>query len=280
MKNEKLSDLQMALLPMLDWFHKFCVENHLRYYVIGGTMLGAARHQGFIPWDDDIDVGMPRKDYEKFMELCGNKSFDCFYVESINTKNTDFYYGYGKIYDTRTTLVENTRYKIKRGIYLDVFPLDGAGNSKEEAVKIYKHIKKKIDLLGTKTFALRKQRKLHKNIAILLGRFIPEWIINSKRLMIDIDNLCKKYDYDEYMFVANFWGNWGIREVVPVSVMGTPKLYSFEGLEVFGVEYPDEYLSIVYGNWRKLPPAEKQITHHDYLLLDLNLGYVCDDSPK
>lgn len=278
MKNKKLSDLQIALLPMLDWFHNFCVENQLRYYVIGGTMLGVARHQGFIPWDDDIDVGMPRKDYEKFMELCGEKQFDCFYVESINTEKTDFYYGYGKIYDTRTTLVENTRYKIKRGIYLDVFPLDGAGNSKEETEKIYKSIKKKIDLLGTKTFAIRKQRKLYKNIAIFMGRLIPEWIVNSKRLMIDIDNQCRKYDYDGCALVANFWGNWGIREVVPVSIMGTPKLYSFEGIEVFGVEHPNEYLTMIYGDWRKLPPVEKQVTHHDYLHLDLNFGYTSNDS--
>ncbi len=278
MKNGKLSDLQIALLPMLDWFHNFCVKNHLRYYAIGGTMLGVARHQGFIPWDDDIDIGMPRNDYEKFMGLCGDKQFDCYYVESINTEKTDFYYGYGKIYDTRTTLVENTRYKIKRGIYLDIFPLDGAGNSKEEAEKIYKPIKKKIDLLGAKSFAIRKQRKLYKNIAIFMGRLIPEWIVNSKQLMIDIDNECKKYDYDESAFMANFMGNWGMREILPVRVMGTPRLYSFEGIEVFGVEKPDEYLSMVYGDWRKLPPVEKQVTHHDYLYLDLNSGYTCDDS--
>ena len=230
--------------------------------------------------DDDIDVGMPRQDYEKFMELCGDKRFDYFYVESINTKNMDFYYGYGKIYDIRTTLVENTRYKIKRGIYLDVFPLDGAGNSKEQAEKIYRPIKKKIDLLGIKVFSLRNNRKMYKNIAILLGRLIPNWVINSKKLMIDIDNLCKKYNYDECEFMSNFWGNWGEKEVIPTRVMGTPRLYSFEGLEVFGVEHPDEYLSILYGNWRELPPVKKRITHHDYLLLDLNSGYVRKDSEK
>ena len=69
-----------------------------------------------------------------------------------------------------------------------------------------------------------------------------------------------------------------MREILPVRVMGTPKLYSFEGIEVFGVEKPDEYLSMVYGDWRKLPPVENQVTHHDYLYLDLNSGYTCDDS--
>ena len=66
-----LNDLQNKLLDMFKWFHAFCVENELRYFALGGTMLGAARHQGFIPWDDDIDVGMPRKDYERFIALSG-----------------------------------------------------------------------------------------------------------------------------------------------------------------------------------------------------------------
>ena len=77
------SELQKKLLPMLGWFHDFCVAHDLRYYVLGGTMLGAVRHQGFIPWDDDIDVGMPRKDYEIFMKLCEDKVFGNYTVESI-----------------------------------------------------------------------------------------------------------------------------------------------------------------------------------------------------
>ena len=70
-ENEILvNSIQKKLIPMFAWFHEFCVNNGLRYYALGGTMLGAVRHKGFIPWDDDIDVGMPRKDYDKFLKLC------------------------------------------------------------------------------------------------------------------------------------------------------------------------------------------------------------------
>lgn len=71
--SHELTDLQARLLPMLEWYHAFCVEHGLRYYILGGTMLGAVRHQGFIPWDDDIDVGMPRRDYEEFSRIWGVK---------------------------------------------------------------------------------------------------------------------------------------------------------------------------------------------------------------
>ena len=109
--NCKLSLLQQKLLDILKWFHLFCEENNLKYYAIGGTMLGVVRHKGFIPWDDDIDVGMPREDYNKFIELTKNKQFDKYVVESIYDNNKDFFYPMVKIYDTTTTLIENTRYK-------------------------------------------------------------------------------------------------------------------------------------------------------------------------
>ena len=75
-------ELQRHLLGMLIWFHDFCVKNNIRYYALGGTMLGAARHQGFIPWDDDIDVGIPRTDYEKLISLIGNRKIDYYYLET------------------------------------------------------------------------------------------------------------------------------------------------------------------------------------------------------
>ena len=119
-----MNDLQIKLLDMLNWFHNFCIINNLRYYVLGWTILGAARHQGFIPSDDDIDVGMPRNDYELFLKLTKGNQYNDYIVESIDTTILD-YYGYSKINDKSTTLIENTWFRIKRGIYIDLFPLDG-----------------------------------------------------------------------------------------------------------------------------------------------------------
>lgn len=272
----ELSALQKRLLVLLEWFHGFCVENNLKYYILGGTMLGAARHQGFIPWDDDVDVGMPRSDYDKFIELSRNKKFGDFIIESIDTDKNDFLYGYSKIYDTESTLIENTRLKIKRGIYIDLFPLDGVSNNRNEIEGYVKPILQKYKFLLARTCAVSKRRKWYKNAAILFARMLPGRIADDKKLMLNIDRLCRRRDYYACEYVGNLLGNWGIREIVPRSVMGEPKLYRFEDLEVYGVSDYDAYLTSLYGDWRQPPPADKQITHHDYLLLDLDHSYLED----
>lgn len=270
----KLTELQKRLLLILEWYHSFCTENNLRYYLLGGTMLGAARHQGFIPWDDDIDVGMPRKDYETFLKLTKNKQYGNFVVEGIDTENTDFYYGYSKIYDTKSTLIENTRYKIKRGIYIDLFPLDGVADNEKEIMTFFKPILNKYRILLARTCAVRQNRKWYKNLAVYLARMIPNCIIDNKKLMYSIDEMCKAKDYESSKYVGNLYGNWGLREIVEKTVMGNPVVYRFENLEVCGVADYDKYLTSLYGDWRKLPPKEKQITHHDFLECDLEKSYL------
>lgn len=269
----QLSDLQKRLVDMLEWFHNFCVENQLRYYLLGGTMLGAARHEGFIPWDDDVDVGMPRDDYDRFLSLTKGKQFGTLIVEGIDTPAKDFFYGYSKIYDTSTTLVENTRYKIRRGVYLDLFPLDGVSNDPAEVHSYYEAVAKRYRLLLTRTCGIRRERKWYKNAAILAARLIPNFLINNKKLMLSIDEDCKKRNFKDYGIIGNLYGNWGEREIMKKSVLGTPKLYRFERLEVFGAEDADAYLTSLYGDWRKLPPVEKQVTHHDFLECDLKKPY-------
>ena len=271
-ENEILvNSIQKKLIPMFAWFHEFCVNNGLRYYALGGTMLGAVRHKGFIPWDDDIDVGMPRKDYDKFLKLCKGKKINNYEVECNEKDSTDFFYGYAKIYDTTTTLIEHSRYNIKRGIFIDLFPLDGAGNEKKEALKLHKPVYWRYQLLMAKTCAFNRNRAWYKNAAVLLCRFIPG--PNNNRLLSQIDKLCKKYKFDDCKYVANMLGNWGEREIVEKRVMGMPRLYQFENIQIFGVENYDVYLTKLYGNWRDLPPKEKQITHHDYVYLNLNQSF-------
>lgn len=273
MKNE-LTELQKRLLLILEWYHNFCIENNLRYYLLGGTMLGAARHQGFIPWDDDIDVGMPRKDYETFLELTKGNQYGNFIVEGIDTEHTDFYYGYAKIYDTKSTLIENTRYKIKRGLYIDLFPLDGLGNSENEAKLSFRPILNKYRILLARTCAIRPNRKWYKNFAVHLARIIPNSVSNNKKLMYSIDKMCKSKDYDSSKYIGNLYGNWGEREIVEKVVMGKPVIYRFENLNVYGVADYDKYLTSLYGDWRKLPPKEKQVTHHDFLECNLEKSYL------
>lgn len=267
-------EMKNKLKDMFSWFHSFCTENGLRYYMLGGTMLGAVRHGGFIPWDDDIDVGMPREDYEKLEKLLSGKRVGKYVLETPNTEAEDYFYAFSKLYDTTTTLIENTRFKIKRGLYIDIFPLDGIGNTRQEAEKNYSHVHKTYNLLLTRVAGIRKGRKWYKNLAVTIARAVPNFILNNKKILQKLIKICKKYSFDESTYGGNLVGAWRFREVMPTSIMGKPTIYNFEGLEVYGAEDFDGYLTSLYGDWRKLPPEEKRVTHHDYILCDLDKPYI------
>lgn len=267
---EKTQELKGLLVDMLKWFHNFCKENSLRYYIVGGTMLGAARHKGFIPWDDDIDVAMPDADYKKLAELL--KDAEGRYVlETPDSSANDYFYSFSKLYDTQTTLVENTKYQVKRGIYLDIFPLVGMGNTEEEGLKKFKNIEKTNNLLISKVTGLRKGRSFLKNAVVALFRFVP---LNEKKLLKKLVNSYFENSWDDCLWGGNPVGAWRFKEIMPTEIMGNPTIYTFEGTEVYGVEKYDEYLTHLYGNWRELPPEEKRVSHHDYVYCNLHEGYM------
>lgn len=267
-------ELKTVLAQMFAWFHQFCQTHRLRYYMLGGTMLGAVRHGGFIPWDDDIDIGMPRADFQRLAQLMGDRPHGAYVLETPSTVKPDFFYAYGKLYDTRTTLVENTRVPVKRGVYLDIFPLDGAGDSREEGLARFGPIKKRLDLLLAMTTGIREGRKFYKNAGIMLLRCIPYWLIHPKKLLRDVQRRCAEKDFDQCAWVSNFAGAWRERELMPREFFGEPTEYVFENLKVYGVADPDRYLTALYGAWRELPPVEKRKSHHDFLRCDLHQSYL------
>lgn len=276
--NENLTPLQHKLLDMMKWFHVFCVQNQLHYYVLGGTMLGAARHKGFIPWDDDIDVGMPRKDYERLRQLVRGKGGR--YVLEYPGMKKDYFYPYCKVYDTTTTLIENTRYRIKRGIFLDIFPLDGIGNSEEEAKKNYEPIRQRLNILLATTTGWRKRRRRIKNLMAMASRYIPKFLLDNRKLLLKVCDKCAQYDFATCLYGGNLVGAWRFKEVMPRSVMGDPTLYPFEDMQVYGAQDYAGYLSHLYGNWEQLPSREKQMSHHDFLYLNLEKSYLDDGDNK
>lgn len=263
---------QECLLKMMEFFHSFCVENNLRYYMVGGTMLGAVRHHGFIPWDDDIDIGMPRKDFERLKELSDKFQSDRYAFETVRSEDPTYCFAYSKLYDTSTTLIENTRIKLVRGLYIDIFPIDGVGDDLKKAASFYKKLHRKELLLKLRNSPDKADRSKIKNIIIKLVRILPKAIADEKKLSRKIDQICQTYDFDSSSYSGNLVGAWGWREIMPTEFFGTPKLYTFEGISLYGVERYDDFLKQIYGNWQELPSKDKQVSHHDYYI-DLSTPY-------
>ena len=148
MKQIELPEMKAIEIAILDCFDSFCRENGLSYSLAGGTLLGAVRHKGFIPWDDDIDVLMSRENYEKLQSLAASFP-NPYQVNSIHTETNrrkPYLYTYTKIVDTRTLLVEKPdELDYETGIYIDVFPLDGQPTDSDEIEARYEKTKKMIN---------------------------------------------------------------------------------------------------------------------------------------
>ena len=271
-----INEIHNRLTDMLVWFHEYAKQNDIPYYMIGGTMLGAMRHKGFIPWDDDVDIGVPREDFERMLEYAKELPHDSRYIfESYKDGREDFEYPFAKVYDTTTTLVENKRKRPKRGLYIDIFPIDGIkGTTKEETFKNFKPLKKELNILAAITCEVREGRAWWKNLVVKVAGWIPKFGGGFRKTVNRIETLCKKSRFYESDYVGNLVGLRREREIVPREVFGTPKLYRFEQTELYGVEKADEYLTNIYGDWRTLPPPEKRESEHSYLYIDLNQSYL------
>ena len=258
-------EIHGRLLSMAKDFHKICVDNNLNYYMLGGTMLGAVRHSGFIPWDDDMDFGMPRDDYDRFISI--SKRIIPEYYELRFYKNTSNSPMHSvKFIDNRTTLVETAYKNYVEGLYIDIFPLDGAGT-------------------GTVFDRIRAKRILWKQILIMnhcttkeksgIRKILKKYakMRDLDRLHLSIEKLMTATPISESTMIANYLGAWAEKEIMPKEVMGTPELYSFEDTEFYGSKNADAYLTSLYGDYMRLPPKDKQTFKHNYHYLNFNLPY-------
>lgn len=267
----KLKEIEVCIL---NEFIAVCQRYDLRYYVIGGTLLGTVRHKGFIPWDDDIDVAMPRKDYEKF-EKIAPKSLPRHLFFQTRKSDPEYFYSFGKIRNSNTTFIETAcrNKRINQGIYIDVFPLD-----------YYPENRIKQTLIDFMNLMFRFRFK--KEIAIssykkssVLGRIIDS--VGSNTMMVFMPTVSLAYELRKKMHTkcqnsllwANYGGAWGRKEIVPISWYGKGKKMKFENTAVIVPDRYDLWLKRVYGDYMKLPPVEKRVTHHYADIIDVNHSY-------
>lgn len=164
--------------------------------------------------------------------------------------------------------------QVVRGVGIDIFPLDGIGDTEEEAQKNFKRIGFLTDVLTSRVVAVRDGRKWYKNLAVRLFQAIPRFMINEKKLMKKISLLCQERAFDDCEYVGGLVTTYRAKEIMPRSYYGEPALYQFENIKVYGVRDYDRYLTHLYGDWRKLPPVDQRHTAHLQLSVDLDHSYL------
>ena len=253
------SELKLIMLSILNEIDDFCRNNNLTYFLVGGSLLGAIRHKGFIPWDDDIDIGLPRKDYEVFLQKFRSTSGNVEIRSPYNQKH--FIWPSSKAIDNRTVSIELGNIKSAIGVYVDVFPFDYIPGTYEQAKNTVIHIKKWKDALTLKHLLLDKNRSVLKNLVVIFGKglyLVPDCVfieeINKLRLNKNNEDTC---DY-----ICNLCGAWGIRELTKAAFFSETLDISFEG-HIFRAPIGyHEYLTTVYGDYMTPPPPEKQVSTH------------------
>lgn len=263
----ELRKLQLRLSEILEQVDRACRKAGICYYIFYGTLLGAIRHKGFIPWDNDIDIAMPREEYEKFMQMASQ--ILPAYLELKEYRCTKGYpYAFAKVEDCRTTLIEK---KIKHldphaGIYIDVFPLDGMPRT---AFRRYLHLKHVRYYNKLRYFLFRdpcKDNKLHKKLFLKLIRLF----YSREGVMKKHQKLMRKYPFGTADYFCEFDG--GKATVMRKEILGKPCPVEFDGKSFYGVERVDECLKHLYGDYMQIPPENKRIQHKFYYL-DLDKPY-------
>jgi lipopolysaccharide cholinephosphotransferase len=255
-----LTEIKEVELNILKNVATICDENNIRYYLAGGTLLGAVRHKGFIPWDDDIDITMPRKDYNKFLAIA-EKMLDSRFQILSRHNTSNYIYPFAKIVDRQTILIEDDDFTNEIGVYIDVFPIDGLPADLKKSNMHFKLLKilKRVRSLVIHKLKKERRNKLTYLISVVLSR-----IISPSLILKIIEKVATKYSFEESEYVA-----------VTVAGYDEKERMRKEGFQsFFEVQFEDsyfkapvgykEYLTNLYGDYMKLPPQEKRTSHHRY----------------
>ncbi|MBO7720836.1 MAG: LicD family protein [Kiritimatiellae bacterium] len=253
-----------AMLDMYRAFAEICDRHGLRYYIYGGTLLGAARHKGFIPWDDDFDVAMPRRDYRKFFDLYAKelpphlRGFD---FRSL-TPQDKFRCMFGKVVETRdekvAAIAKAVGLNLSGGVFIDIIPMDGMPCA---ALPFYWWALRRTVWRHAASLSTRPwyTRPFWRAVAALWR--IPE---NERERGVRFEEWLMRWDYDSAPAVESYLADGRrlkMRKLSSAS-MGEPVYLPFEGVKMPCPREWEKYLEIIYGDWRELPPPEKRVPSH------------------
>lgn len=281
LSEELLAQRKAKTLETLKAFIAFCQANHLKYFAAYGTVLGAARHHGFIPWDDDIDVYMMRDDYDRCLSLLRDDP-PVGYEPVDYTHEEEYYLPFAKYCDARSTVYEMEDYRISFGNYIDIFPLDTVPDDKAERER---HCKRLLKLRGTLADDLRRKswhtilreatrQSLRLTMAdvayALLRRPIRRWLVDR------IERGSRAYHGQPLKHVCFCSSYYSREKNLTADIFGDGTLLPFEDISIVVPTRYEDYLEAAYGNWRQLPPVEQR-GQHDVVFMDLNRKIPYDE---
>ena len=273
-----MNELQKKQLEILKEFIRVCDKHNLKYFLVGGTALGAIRHKGFIPWDDDIDVGMPRDDYDKYIELQNEYEGTPYFIQTWKS-DPHYTYNFAKLRDSSTTFIENfyKNHRINHGVWIDIFPIDGMSKEMKPREKLAGRVKRiwfnvYLAYLPGLFRHIRKEMFFKDlGLNIVAGLFYIFDIAHYRNK--HIDRLVKRIPLSEAVQAGNHFGFNMKKEAMPVEMFKEFVKVPFEDIEAYVLKDHDKYLTYLYGDYMKLPPADKQVGHHYNSGLSLTEGY-------
>ena len=264
---EQLQRLKYCEKNMLQCFVSICNKHGIKYFLQGGTMLGAVRHRGFIPWDDDVDVSLPRNEYERFLAVAEKELPEYYFLQ---TKDTDPEYpnNFAKIRDSRTAFIETSarNLKINHGAYIDIFPLDNYPTGFK--ARIYEIRKLLLTWRINTVFYLPDKSLKSKLLTAVTCILYP----SVKKAIEKREKLFKSVP--ESGLVVNNSGAWLEKEIIPAEwVTGSIEM-EFEGIKVRVSDKYDEWLTFVYGDYMSPPPESERVGHHYTDIFDMDRSYT------
>lgn len=262
MRQLELEEIKSIQIKILIAFDRFCNEHNLKYSLSDGTLLGAVRHQGYIPWDDDIDVVMPRIDYDIFEHDFPELYEGHYKLASLN-RDKKWNRVYANLYDASTLLIEND-FGYNIGVNIDIFPLDDVPDDINKWEKFLMKLKFYYGLQSIKLIPVKKNLITLKNILLIIAKILICWIPDRKLAKkcekIAIENNGKGYN----SMYASCFGAYNSKPY-PKKIFDEIRSLPFEGQSFKTFVDFDTYLKISYGNYMILPSVEQQITHHSFV---------------
>ena len=261
MEKIELRELQLLQLKALKETVRICNKHNVKYFMIGGTLIGAVRHKGFIPWDDDIDIAMYRNDYDKFVSVCGDELADGYFMQHYKT-DKDYYSPLTRICINDTYILDKLyeHLKFHKGLYIDIFPLDNIPNDKKKRVIQKKKIQAVDKLMLYKAFIVWTKGSLRLK---LIGKYLLKKLyapISLKYLHQLREKYMKLYVNEKTEYVCSTASKYGYdKQVIRRQIYGEPRLIEFEDGLFCAPQEVEAYLTHLFGNYMKLPPVEQQL---------------------